>query len=422
MYIKELTNAEFNLFTDNYPQFSIYQTSEYGFIMNTQNYNSIFLGLVDDANKIVAASLILIEKNGIFKYAYAPKGFLIDYSDKELVENFTKLIKDYLGKKKIMAIKINPMIVKSSYDYRTNMSHINPNFEQQIEFLKTLNYYHLGYNNLFESFKPRYEAIIDLNKPITSLFGNMNKNFKNKIKSADKNGVRIIKGNDKEIDYLYEQVKNKYPRDKKYFEDVLFLFKKRDMIDYYYAKLDTNAYLINIQKRYQKQMDLCNKLNAKLFKNVRNTKKSNNKLINNKIYEENKLNELKNELIFATKLLKENPKGILLATMLITKYKDEVYIFMDGYNKDFKKLNAKHLMTWKLIEKYSKEKYKRFNLGGMTNPNIKNEKYKGLNEFKLSFNARCVEYIGDLELITNQALYNLYRNSKPIRYILKRDK
>jgi len=420
MYIKELNNAEFNLFTDSYPQFSIYQTSEYGFIMNTQNYTTVFLGLIDNYEKIVAASLVLIEKEGIFRYAYAPKGFLIDYSNKELVEEFTKLIKEYLGKKKIMAIKINPMIIKSSYDYNTDSTRINPEFENQINFLKSLDYYHLGYNNLFEAFKPRYDAIIDLNKPITTLFGNMNKNFKNKIKSADRNGVRVIKGTSDQLDYLYNQVKNKYPRDKKYFEDVLFFFKKRNMIDYYYAKLDTNAYLINVQKRYQKQMDLCNKLNNKLFKNA--GKSNNNKIINSKIYEENKLNELKNELIFATKLLKENPNGVLLATMLIAKYRDEVYIFMDGYNKDFKKLNAKHLMTWKLIEKYSKEKYKRFNLGGMTNPNIKNEKYKGLNEFKLSFNARCVEYVGDLELITNQTLYNLYRNSKPIRYILKRDK
>ena len=36
------------------------------------------------------------------------------------------------------------------------------------------------------------QAIIDLNKPITTLFGNMNKNFKNKVKSADKKGVRIV--------------------------------------------------------------------------------------------------------------------------------------------------------------------------------------------------------------------------------------
>ena len=419
MYLKELTNNEFNLFTGTYPYFSIYQTSEYGFLMNTQNYTTVFLGMVDEFDKIHAASLILIEKNSMFKYAYAPKGFLIDYNNKELVEEFTNLIKDYLNKKKIMAIKINPMIIKSSYDYRTNTTHVNPEFESQLDFLKSLDYYHLGFNNLFEAFKPRYDAIIDLNKPITTLFGNMNKNFKNKVKGADKNGIRIIKGTDKEIDYLYDEVKNKYPRDKKYFEDMLYFFKKREMIDYYYAKLDTNAYLINVQKRYQKQMEMCNKLNNELFKKVG---RNNTKLINNKIFQENKLNELKNELVYATKLLKESPEGVVVATMIIAKYRDEVYIFMDGYNKDFKRMNAKHLMTWKLIEKYSKEKYKRFNLGGMTNPNIKNEKYKGLNEFKLSFNARCVEYVGDLELITSPGIYNLYRNSKPIRYILKRDK
>ena len=414
MYIKELTSEEFNTFTDNFIYSSIYQTSEYGFIMNNQNYDSMFIGLIDD-NKIVAASLLLIEKINIFKYAYAPKGFLLDYNDEYILEEFTTNIKDFLGKKKIIAVKINPMIIKNYYDYKNNTVKNNPNFYKNLNQLKQLGYFHLGFNNLFEAFKPRYNAIIDLDKPITTLFGNMNKNFKNKIKSADKNGVRIIKSTINEIDYLYDHIKHKYIRDKKYFEDVLNYFNKRDMIDYYYAKLDTNAYLVNVQKKYQKQSDICMILNNKLFNNIG---KKNKKIINKKIYEENKLNELKNELIYATKLLKEEPNGIVIATMLISKYKNEVYIFMDGYNKDFKKINAKHLMTWKLIEKYSKEKYKIFNLGGMTNPSINNDKYKGLNEFKLSFNARCIEYIGDLELITNPTLYALYRNSKPIRYIL----
>ena len=416
MYIKELTTEEFNKFTDNFTYSSIYQTSEYGFIMNTQNYDSIFLGLIDD-NKVVAATLVLIEKINVFKYAYAPKGFLIDYNDEYLVEEFTKQIKDYLGKNKVIAIKINPMIIRSTYDYKSNTGNVDFSAQIKLNFLTQLGYYHLGFNNMFESFKPRYNAIIDLNKPINVLYSNMNKKFKNKIKGADKNGVRIIKATENELDYLYDQVKHKYPRDKEYFKSVIKYFSKRDLIDFYYAKLDTNAYLINVQKRYQRQSEFCSKLNNKLFKNIG---KSNNKLINNKIYQENKLNELKNELIYATKLLKEEPNGIVIASMLITKYKDEVSIFMDGYNKDFKKINAKHLMTWKLIEKYSTEKYKKFNLGGMTNPNLNNNKYDGLNEFKLSFDATCIEYIGDLELITNSALYNIYRNSKPLRFILKK--
>ena len=35
----------------------------------------------------------------VFKYALAPRGFLIDYNDEKLLTTFTKLIKKFLGKK-----------------------------------------------------------------------------------------------------------------------------------------------------------------------------------------------------------------------------------------------------------------------------------------------------------------------------------
>lgn len=417
MYIKELTNEEFNKFTDNFKYYSIYQTSEYGLLMNNQNYDSIFIGFVDDLDNIQAGSLLLVEKKSGFKYAYAPKGFLIDYNDKFLLEDFTNQLKLYLSNKKIVAVKINPMIIRSVYDYNTNNYTYNEAHKEQLEFLKSLGYNHLGFNNLFESFKPRYTALLDIKKDIHTLFNGMNKAFKNKIKNADQYGIRIYKGSINELDYLYEEVKNKYPRNKKYFEDLMFYFSKRNMCDYYYAKLDTNAYLVYLQKKLNSQNEICGKLNAQLFKRHG---QDNNKLIESKIKEENKLNEIKNELVYATTLLRDFPQGIILSTMIIIKYKNEVCMFMDGYNHKFKKLNAKHLMTWKLIEKYSKENYKIFNLGGMTNPTIENDKYKGLNEFKLRFNARCVEYIGDLELVCNNTLYKLYKNATSFKFILKR--
>lgn len=417
MYIKELTNEEFNKFTDKFKDHSIYQTSEYALLMNKQNYSSMYVGFIDDLDNIVAGTLLLIEKKHGIKYAYAPKGFLIDYTDKFLLEDFTNQLKEYLGSLKIAAVKINPMIIRSVYDYNTNSYNYNETHKEQLDFLISLGYRHLGFNNLFESFKPRYSALIDLKKDTYSLFNNINKAFKSKVKNADEAGIRIFKGSKNQLDYLYNQVKNKYPRNKEYFEDALFYFSKRGMCDYFYAKLDTNRYLVYLQKKLNKQNELCAKLNAQLFKRHG---QDNNKLIELKISEENKLNEIKNELVYATALLRDNPNGVVISTMFITKYRDEVYIFMDGYDNRFKKFNAKHLMTWKLIEKYSKEKYKIFNLGGMTNPTLENEKYKGLNEFKLRFNARCVEYIGDLELICNPTLYTIYKNANSIKYILKR--
>ena len=126
------------------------------------------------------------------------------------------------------------------------------------------------------------------------------------------------------------------------------------------------------------------------------------------------------QLVEATKLLKEYPDGLITSSALIAKYKDEVTLLIDGHNKLYKNLNAKHLLIWELCKIYKKEGYKKFNLGGIANINIDDNKYKGLNNFKQSFNPYIIEYMGDLEIITNSSLYFMYSNSIAIKNIIKK--
>ena len=92
---------------------------------------------------------------------------------------------------------------------------------------------------------------------------------------------------------------------------------------------------------------------------------------------------------------------------------------MDGYDPKFKSLNSKHLLIWKMIEMYSNQGFKKFNLGGITNPLEKNNKFNGLNQFKLGFHAKAYEYIGDLELVCNSTKYFMIKNV-PFQNILKK--
>lgn len=414
MYIKELTADEFKNFTINFNMQSIYQTPEYGFVMNNQKFESSFLGLVDEKNNILGASIILIEKKNKFKYAYAPRGFLIDYNDEYLLTTFTNEIKKYLGKRNVIAVKLCPMIIKNTYDKKYNVKNKNNYFNNIFENLKKLEYYHYGFNNYFEALKPRYEAVIDLDLPYYMLFNNIKKQFKTKIRSAEKKGVKVYKGTEKNLQYLYLQTANKYPRDLEYFKDCYKYFKKDNQIEFFFTKLDTEKYLKYINKKYIRQENICNKLNKMLNNN------NNDKIIDKKIYNDKLLNKYKQELVKATNYLKNNPNGIITSSILIVKTKDEAYILIDGYDSKYKEFNSKHLLIWKLIERYSKEGIKRFNLGGMTNPELENNEYKGLNDFKFGFNAKCIEYIGDIEITTNNTLYFMYKNTFPIRQILKR--
>ncbi len=412
MKIRELTNEQFEDFLKTSKISSMYQSVEYALTMNNQNYKAMYLGLEDEGT-IKAASLILIEKLNHFKYALAPRGFLIDYTNYELLSTFTNLLKKFLGKKHIMAIKINPIIIKSKYNPKMKNITNDEKYEEIFKNLTNLGYFHLGYNNFFEGLKPRFESIININKNINELFQSVNKNFKTKIKKANFEGIKIYKGSDEDLEYLYNQAKEKYPRNLIFYQDIYHYFQKNNKVDLYYAKIDTKIYLQSVQVMYQKQVEKCNLANSLVFKN---RGRNNNKAINKKLYEENILNTIKNELVYATNLLRDKPEGIILASAIIIKHQKCAYLFMDGYNSDYKKFSAKHLLMWKLIEKYSLEKYRKFNLGGIANFSLKEKEnpFKGLNEFRLSFGSTGYEYAGDFELKTNKFLYFLYQTLSPI--------
>lgn len=412
MEVRELTEEQFEEFVLNSKISSIYQSTEYAKVMSNQGYKILYYGIFSD-DEIKGATLLLIEKLHGFKYALAPRGFLIDYEDKEILQSFTTLLRKKLSKKHIMAVKINPMIIKNKYNPKMKDIQKEDNYEETFNNLKELKYFHLGYNNYFEGLKPRFESIININKPINELFKSVSKNFKTKIKKANFEGIKIYKGGEADLEYIYNQAKEKYNRDLSYYQDTYHYYEKNKKIDLYYAKLDTKVYLQSVQINYQKQVEKCNKANSEVFKNREN---QNNRAINKKLYEENLLNLLKNELVYATNLLRDKPEGIVLASALIVKHQKTAYLFMDGYNPEYKRFSAKHLLIWKLIEKYSLEKFRRFNMGGIASFNLKPEEnnFKGLNEFRLGFGATGYEYAGDFELVTNKFFYFLYQTLSPI--------
>ena len=415
MYIKELTNQEFNDFVSDFPYKSFYQTPEYAFVMNHDKNETFFIGLLDD-NYVVAATLVIVEKRNGFKYAYTPRGFLINFNDYNLVEEFTKNLKEYLGKKDIVALKINPMIVKNIYNNNKKIIYQNKHYNSIFEQLIKLGYNHCGYNDYFETIKPRFEAILNIEKNSNEIFENIDKNYRKKIKNAIEDGIHIYKGNFNDLKYLHEQSKYKYPRSYNFLQDIYKHYNQKGMVDLYYAKLNTEEYLINSQKEHEKLETETNNINYKIMEDMH---KDNEKLINKKLTSDSLLNKYENKLITATSLLQNYPKGIVLATIMVIKYYGTVYMFMDGYDMNYRYLNAKHLLLWKVIEEYSNKGFKKFNLGGISNVQ-KEDKYKGLNEFRMNFGSCAIEYAGDFELVTNNTLYFMYNKTKQISNIIRK--
>ena len=144
---------------------------------------------------------------------------------------------------------------------------------------------------------------------------------------------------------------------------------------------------------------------------LKNKGKGHQKLLTKKMACDKRLNMSKAKLSDAIDLMAKNPDGITIATVLVIKSRNTVTIMLDSYDKKYTSFNAKHLIIWKLMEKFSKEGYHLFNLGGIVSNVSKDDKYSGLNKYKLGFGSKVYEYIGDLEFITNKPLYLMYKNS-----------
>lgn len=407
MIFKELEKQEFDEFSLKYIPTTPYQTSAYGHTMESEGYKTYYLGITDEDN-IVAASMILVRNIKSFKYAEAPKGFLIDYKNSSLLEYFTINIRKFLGSKGVVALKINPMVVKNIYDSKYELIASNPDYDTIFNSLISIGYKHLGYNNFFEALKPRFEAIIDLKRDYIELFNNMRKEFRTKVRSAENSGVRIYKGDFNNLEVLFEQAKGKYPRTFEYYKNLYTNFSNNNEIDIYYAKVDFDVYLKRNQNEfveYEKEVGIINE------KVLNKGGKSNQRLLSKKMVIDKGLNASKAKLTSAIDLMSKHPEGMIIATLLVIKRGNTATIMIDAFDKTFTSLNAKHLIIWKLIEKYSTEGVKFFNLGGITNKVDNTNKYFGLNEYKLGFGAKAYEYAGDFELVTNKPLYLMYNNS-----------
>lgn len=400
MQIREINKDELNSYLKNIDH-SLYQTSEYANTMEKQLFSIKLLGLEENGNIIGSTILLIVKKQG-FNYAYAPRGFVIDYNNESLVKTFTLEIKKYCKKNNIVAIKLNPLIIKEINNVKQE------NYDKIFNNLKSLGYNHLGYNDFFESFKPRYEAKIEMNNP-NILFNNIKKEYKTKIRSAIDNGVEIHKGTYDDLKYLYAHTEKKYPRNLLYFEYLYYYFSQNKKIDFFYAKLNCSKLLSKFRSLYIRQEEICKQIDEFI------KKEQSNRLTALKIEADNLLGKYHNQLTNATKLMQTHPNGIIIAECLFIKENDEVYMIMDGYDKNYKRYNAKHLLIWEAINYYKDFKY--LNLGGLTS--LKETKYQGLNQFKMNFGSACYEYIGDLELVCIPSKYFLLKNLRPYENLIK---
>lgn len=409
MKIVKLSPQQFDSFSSNHPLHTYYQTSAYGNLMSDDGFEPHFYGFINDQNILIGASLILIQKLFLgYKYAYAPRGFLIDYDNKDLLIDVTNKMKRFLAKNNIIFLKIDPPVVNNKRDKDGNILK-SPYTNDLIPFLTKIGYNYFGDNKFFGTLKPRWNAILKVTGSSNTLFNNFDNSVKNKIRKAASRGVEVLQGNHNDIEIFYKFVAKKHYRKISYYKKFAECFG--DNLELYFAKLNTEAYLNNIKIIYEKELQKNESLNREIQEAALH-QKINNKLTNSKITSDKMLSIYKKELETASNLFSKNPQGLIISATAVIIEKHGVELVIEGQNPNYKLYYPTFLTKWYIIEKYSKLGAVYFDLNAITGYFENNNKFKGLNEMKLGFGAEVTEYIGEFDLVINRTIYNIHKKSK----------
>ena len=408
MQIITLNEKDFTEFASNNKYRSYYQTTNYGNLSRDLGYETYYLGFLNNNSELVGATLLLVKTIlGKYKYGYAPRGFLMDYNNQDFVNDLSIKLRELLMKQNFIFIKIDPLITCTERDKKGKILSSNTNINKYIEILTNAGFVHKGFNNNFETLKPRWNAVLRLNKRGSALYDEFSKDTRYKLRDAAKYGLKVLKGTKKDFDTFYNLVKDSPVKEKEYYEAYIRNFKED--FEYFLVYLDPSVTVVEVKNEYEEELRQNDEYNMTIASSYG---KADPALVNKKMESDKRLSSLKQKLVESTNILKEYPYGIAIAACAIVKYDNGITFLVDGYDKRFSSYNANYLCKWGVILTNSKKDYNYINLNGISGEFSEDGTYKGLNDAKLGFNATAIEFIGEFDFVINESMYKQLSNEK----------
>lgn len=213
--LKNINKEDFENFTSKQENINYMQSISWGEFSKTIDHTTpYYLGLIDEKNNIIAATLLLQDYLKFnYTYFYAPYGFIINYENKELVKEMTKKIISFIKNKKAVFLKINPNILESNiiinylkeigYKYNNNNKIVYTiNLDKEIEKLDYTEIIDLSIGTIKDLKELKYS---DYYKTLYEIF-NGNENTKANILIEKLNCNKTIKKLEENIKKINNQI------------------------------------------------------------------------------------------------------------------------------------------------------------------------------------------------------------------------
>lgn len=382
MKLREINKKEFLDFCKKNPTDNFFQSKEYAEFARKKGWHTYFLG-VDQNGKIKAATLLLSRELKFLKSRvfYAPRGYIVNFKDLELLRFFTKEIKKFIEEKKGVFLRLDPYYPLKQLDQNGAYVPGGFNNEKVLEILKELGYQ----DNISVPTTPKFLYQLELKgKNNEELLSNCSEEYQKIITENIRRGLIVRETDENMIPIILDTIKTSKCKinffdDLSLLSDFYHIFKESHMIKMHLVEMDIDLYQENLIKE-------------------KDALETNNAMKDS--YE-----RIQREMNLIQELQYQYGHKVIMGYNISLYYDNEVTTICTAINNKFIDYHPIYTLTWETIMDAKKNDFSIYNFYG-----IKNDftEHNQIYQYNKGFGGNVVELLGEFDLVINDFLYKHY--------------
>lgn len=375
MKLRDINKKEFEDFCIGKECDNFFQSKYYAELNRLDGYYTYFVGL-EENGRILACTMLLSKNISIFKKRefYAPRGFIIDYKNLNLIKVFTEKLVEYIKQKNGILIKINPIVSLHGRDSEGNIIEGGTNNVRIVENLKELGWIQDSCELLYPV-EDNFLYEIELkDKTKNDIFENFNDTLKDTINNNELLGISTRKLDKQKIQKIVDildsssLVIDHLNMNHGNYKEIINILDNHNMLDITIAELDIDKYSNYLQTKLENYLDEKDIINKKI-------------------------NEVKT-------LQYEYGHKIIIGLILGVAYHNNYYVLIHAANEVDKDIKPFETLYWETIKQSIDFGYDKYNFC-----EIGNNQDSYLLKVLHNFNGKVIELIGEFNYVLDNHYY-----------------
>lgn len=427
MELTELSQDQFTAFFETHPQSTFLQSPCWGDLKHKNGWDVTYLGFVSK-NQVIAGCMLLSKTTPIHrKMFYAPRGFLLDYEDFNLVRDFTQAMYRYVKKEKGIFFKIDPYILYHTRDRDGHIVEGGVDHSNLVSYLCSLGYQKQAYKIHQQTLQAKWMYTLTLEgKTLDQVLSEMDAKTRQMIHKNEKNGVIVRDGTREDIS-LFTDIMNEtssrrefLPRSYQYYLNMYDVFQPEGKFVLKIAEIHPKEQLKVFTEEKEK---LLQEKDEKQKQHDAGTLKMKEEKYQKRMKElENQLMRLEEKIHKMQDIYEKHGEIVPIGAINYMLYGGEVLSFYGGAYQEFLSFQPFYSIHYEMIRYAVTHGYHTYNFYSIHGDLSPEDPMYGVYQFKRGFGGQVVELIGEFDYPVAKFWYFVYKVSYYVVHKLKRIK